>query len=44
VLDQTYTIGGERQAIRAPSTIVLRRRDDRWLVALVHTVPVAEND
>jgi uncharacterized protein (TIGR02246 family) len=44
VLDQTYAMGGERQAIHAPTTIVLRRRDDRWLVALVHTVPVADND
>lgn len=44
VLDQTYTIGGERQSIHAPSTIVLRRRDHRWLVALVHTVPVPDQD
>jgi ketosteroid isomerase-like protein len=44
VLDQTYTMGGERQAIRAPTTIVLRRGDGRWLVALVHTVPVASEE
>ncbi len=32
VLDQTYTLGSERQAVHAPSTIVLRRRTvaGRW--------------
>ncbi|MEA2254065.1 MAG: hypothetical protein QOG35_110 [Solirubrobacteraceae bacterium] len=44
VLDQTYTMGGEHQAIRAPTTIVLRRGDGGWRVALVHTVPVASQD
>jgi uncharacterized protein (TIGR02246 family) len=40
VLDQTYTLEGEQHAIHAPSTIVLRRADDEWRVALVHSVPV----
>jgi uncharacterized protein (TIGR02246 family) len=38
VLDQTYVFEGERQAIHAPTTIVLRREDDAWLVVLVHSV------
>jgi len=42
VLDQTYTLGGERAEIHAPTTIVLRREDGAWRVALVHSVPLAE--
>lgn len=42
VLDQTYVLEGERQAIHAPTTIVLRREGDGWLVVLVHSVPLPE--
>jgi uncharacterized protein (TIGR02246 family) len=42
VLDQTYTLSGEPQAIHSPTSIVLRRREDRWRVALVHSVPVPD--
>jgi uncharacterized protein (TIGR02246 family) len=42
VLEQTYTHGGERTEIRAPTTVVLRREDGAWRIALVHSVPLAE--
>lgn len=42
VLHQSYVLEGEPRAIHAPTSIVLRRRDDRWLVALVHSVPLAD--
>jgi uncharacterized protein (TIGR02246 family) len=42
VLEQTYTTGGERTELRAPTTIVLRREGGAWRVALVHSVPMAE--
>ena len=40
MLDQTYTMGGQAQSIHAPTTLVLRREEGAWRVALVHTVPV----
>ena len=42
VLDQTYSIGDRRSRIHAPATIVLRREDGAWRVALVHSVPLQE--
>jgi uncharacterized protein (TIGR02246 family) len=42
VLDQTYTLEGEQHAVHAPSTFVLRRQDGRWRLALVHSVPLAD--
>ena len=42
VLDQTYTLEGEQHAIHAPTTILLRRTDGQWRVALVHSVPVQD--
>jgi uncharacterized protein (TIGR02246 family) len=42
VLDQTYSIDGETRQIHAPTTIVLRREDGAWRIALVHSVPLAE--
>jgi uncharacterized protein (TIGR02246 family) len=44
VLDQTYTLESEQHAVHAPSTIVLRRQDGRWRVALVHSVPVQDSE
>jgi uncharacterized protein (TIGR02246 family) len=44
VLDQTYTLGGERQSLHAPTSIVLRREDGEWRVALVHSVPLPDAD
>jgi ketosteroid isomerase-like protein len=42
VLDQTYTMDGQRHAISAPTSLVFRRQDDDWKIALIHTVPIAE--
>lgn len=41
-LEQEYVLAGEQQRISAPSTFVLRREGDRWTIALVHSVPLAE--
>lgn len=41
-LDQTYTLDGEPQQTSAPTTVVLRRIDGAWRVALIHTVPLPE--
>jgi uncharacterized protein (TIGR02246 family) len=42
VLEQTYAVGDERTEIHAPTTIVLRRENGAWRVALVHSVPMGE--
>jgi uncharacterized protein (TIGR02246 family) len=44
VLDQSYSMGGEETSLRAPTSIVLRRDGDAWRIALVHSVPVAEQE
>ena len=44
VLEQTYTLEGEQHAVHAPSTLVLRRQDGPWRVALVHSVPVQDHE
>ena len=43
VLEQSYTLEGEQHAVHAPSTLVLRRQNGRWRVALVHSVPVQDH-
>ncbi|MGH2914356.1 MAG: nuclear transport factor 2 family protein [Solirubrobacteraceae bacterium] len=40
VLDQTYKSEGQQQRITAPASMVLRREDDDWKVALLHAVPI----
>ena len=42
VLDQDYDLGGQRISIHAPTSIVTRRVDGEWRVALLHTVPLAD--
>jgi uncharacterized protein (TIGR02246 family) len=42
VLDQSYTLGGERHSLHAPTSLVLRREDGAWRIALVHSVPLPE--
>ena len=42
VLDQTYTMEGQRHAISAPTSLVFRHQDDDWKIALIHTVPIPE--
>jgi ketosteroid isomerase-like protein len=42
VLDQTYEIDGQKQSLSAPTSLVFRRQDDGWKVALIHSVPLPE--
>lgn len=42
VLDQTYTMHGQQQAISAPTSIVFLRQGDDWKISLIHTVPIPE--
>jgi ketosteroid isomerase-like protein len=42
VLEQTYTMSGENEQLSAPSSLVFRRQDDEWRVALIHSVPIPD--
>ena len=42
VLDQEYDMGGRHASIHAPTSLVLRRVDGAWRLALLHSVPLAE--
>lgn len=44
VLDQTYTMDGEKRTISAPTSIVLVREHDDWKIALIHTVPIPDTE
>jgi len=39
-LEQTYTYDGQPAQVSAPTTVVLRRQDDQWLIALFHSIPL----
>jgi ketosteroid isomerase-like protein len=41
-LHQEYDIGGQHTSIHAPTSIVVRRVDGAWRIALLHSVPLAE--
>jgi ketosteroid isomerase-like protein len=41
-LEQDYTLGGERQHVSAPTTVVLRRMRESWKLALFHSIPLPE--
>lgn len=41
-IEQDYTFEGNPQHVSAPTTIVFRREDGDWKVALSHTVPLPE--
>jgi len=41
-IEQDYTMGGERQHVSAPTTMVFRREGGEWKAALVHSVPLPE--
>jgi hypothetical protein len=43
VLEQTYTLKGAQQTLTAPTSIVFRRIDEDWKIALIHTVPLADD-
>jgi ketosteroid isomerase-like protein len=42
VLDQTYKLNGEEQRLSAPTSMVFRRQDGGWKVAMIHSVPIPE--
>lgn len=42
VLDQEYDAGGQHASIHAPTSIVARRVDGEWRIALLHSVPLAQ--
>jgi len=42
VLEQTYTMDGQQETISAPTSILFRRENDDWKIALIHTVPMPE--
>ncbi len=43
-MEQDYTLGSERQHISAPTTMVFRRQDGAWKLALFHSIPLPEHD
>jgi ketosteroid isomerase-like protein len=43
VLEQSYTMEGRKQTIAAPTSILFRRQDSDWKIALIHTVPIPES-
>jgi uncharacterized protein (TIGR02246 family) len=42
VLDQSYTVSGREERVTAPTSIICRRVDSEWRIALFHSVPIAE--
>jgi ketosteroid isomerase-like protein len=42
VLSQTYTLLGQQHTISAPTSILFRRQGNDWKIALIHTVPIAQ--
>jgi ketosteroid isomerase-like protein len=43
-VEQDYTLGEERTHVSAPTTVVLRREDDDWKIALIHSIPLPDQD
>jgi ketosteroid isomerase-like protein len=41
-LEQTYNLEGRTDSISAPTTFVFRREGEQWRVALIHSIPQAE--
>lgn len=41
-LEQDYTMSGDRVHISAPTSIVLRREDGTWKIALFHSLPLSD--
>jgi ketosteroid isomerase-like protein len=42
VVDQTYTMGGQEQEVRAPTSITFRKDGDDWKIAVFHSVPLED--
>jgi ketosteroid isomerase-like protein len=41
-LDQRYTLDGQVQHVSAPTTMVFRREDGEWKLALFHSIPLPQ--
>jgi ketosteroid isomerase-like protein len=44
LLDQTYTADGAVQRISAPTSLLFRRQGEAWKLALVHSVPISDEE
>lgn len=42
VLDQTYKMNGREERLSAPTSMLFRREEDGWKVALIHSVPIPD--
>src|ERR1700743_1173105 len=42
ILEQTYKLDGAQQTLEAHTSILFRRQDDAWKIALIHTVPLPD--
>lgn len=42
VLQQSYQMDGAAQSLSAPTSLVFKREDDAWKLALIHSVPLPE--
>jgi uncharacterized protein (TIGR02246 family) len=43
-LEQSYTLDGKKQEISAPTTMIFRRTEGEWKLALFHSVPLTDHD
>jgi uncharacterized protein (TIGR02246 family) len=43
-LEQTYTYEGQAAQVSAPTSVVLRKADDQWKVALFHSIPLPASE
>jgi len=41
-LEQDYTLEGKSQHVSAPTTVLFRRREERWKMALFHSIPLPD--
>ncbi len=39
-LEQSYVLDGQPQQVSAPTTMLLRRENREWKIALIHSVPL----
>jgi ketosteroid isomerase-like protein len=39
--EQRYTLDGAEQEISAPTTMIFRRTDGQWKIALFHSIPLS---
>ncbi len=42
LLTQTYVMDGQEENVTAPTSMVFRREEDTWKIALIHTVPFGD--